>query len=270
MGLTLFGIFYIIKYIANRFLLIEKLDKNELSKEEERTKNWELLKVYAVAGTPYYSIVQTEEDYYFLVKHDSLGKILSRKATWSAYQLKQMDAEKVINRNAQDQSLISLGGFSAVLIFLSNTFMDVTNWWWFLDLKNVLYVLFSIILGIVVGLFRVKRNIKIFEEESSLFTKLGQAVEIQIMGKQRWMIFVPLTGYLILIMAPLTVWVKMIFWGALFSEIIPRMFSSIAISKRRKDPNEVTRIQKYLYGDEAFWIDLGSSAEINKAYKEQL
>ncbi|GAK31157.1 carbamoylphosphate synthase large subunit [Weissella oryzae SG25] len=268
--MIIFGIFYLIKYVANKFLLIEKLDNKELLKAEVHSDNWGIIESYAVIGTPYYTILKTQDNYYFLVKHDSFKNLFLKKSTWQAYKLSEADAKQAIDNNAVDRTLISLGGFSAILIFLSNTFMQSPDWLWFLNIKNVLLILLAIMMGSVLGILRIQLNLKKYQENSVLLTKLGKTIQIQIMSNQRWTIVVPLIAYVVLIIMPLPVFIKAVSWALLFIEIVPRMFSSITSLKRRRDPSQITKVQRYLYGEEAAWLNLGEPSEINNNYKEHI
>lgn len=269
-GMIIFGIFYLIKYVANKFLLIEKLDNNELLKAEVHSNDWGIVESYAVIGTPYYTILKTQDNYYFLVKHNSFKNLFLKKSTWQAYELSEVDAKQAIDNNPTDRTLISLGGFSAILIFLSNTFMQSPDWLWFLNVKNVLLILLAIMVGSILGLLRIKTNLKKYQENSTLLTKLGKPIQIQIMSHQRWTVIAPLIAYVVLIVMPLPVLIKAVFWALLFIEIVPSIFSSITSAKRRRDPSQITKVQKYLYGEEAAWLNLGEPSEINNNYKEHV
>ncbi|WP_251712896.1 hypothetical protein [Lactococcus ileimucosae] len=269
LGLFFWGLIGLVEYFVNKKQVIEKLDKSILQNERERERDWSPIELIAVKETSYYSIIKTLDEQYFLVKHLPVRNVFKKTSNWRGYKINVEFVEKIRDFKPKDFSLITfLGGLSGVFIFVRH-FATEKDLWWFTDLGMLLLYLVVIVLGCIVGYKRVRRSIANFEKKYQISQQNFDILDLKIRSHQ---ILLPIFSVIVLIATsfiPLPFWFRVAFVVVISEELIPRLISTIGKEKKQKLESFVSGIQKYLYGEDASWTDIGVPSEINNDYRRE-
>ncbi|GAX47366.1 hypothetical protein [Pseudolactococcus reticulitermitis] len=269
-GLFLWGTTYGILFVLKKTSFFSDRSEEEVIKLDEYRQKWSPVDIYSVTGTRFYSIIKTKDDHYFLVNHFSPKfsaiNLFRKVDKWHAVSISKLDAERLQEKTLYDYTMIGVATVSTLLaIYVSN--YKVTWHFWFTNKLAVSLFIFLALIGIIIGVIRMAKSIDKFKaKEKDLFINAKRSI-IKLKSNQKYILYLYLGWLLMFYWLPISLHMKIILVPIVFEEVVVRLYSSIGKVRKKKFDEEVSWINKKIYGKDAYYTDVSTPSEIFNDYQ---
>ena len=113
------------------------------------------------------------------------------------------------------------------------------------------------------------RSINKFQLQEKSILMNARKSNVKIKSNQKYILFFYLAWLLQFYWIPISLAYKSIFISIVFEEVVVRLYSSIGKVRKKKFDEEVSWINKKLYGEEAYYTDISTPSEIFNDYQEE-
>lgn len=271
-GLFLWGITYGIVFVLKKRLFFSDRSEEEARQLAEYRQKWSHVTLYSVKGTRFYSIIKTKDNHYFLVNHFSPKfsaiNLFRKIDKWHAVSISETEAERLQEKKPYDYTMIGVVTFSTLLAICVSNYH--TAWqYWFTNKFAVYSFTFLALIGIAIGFIRMMRSINKFQLQEKSILMNARKSHVKIKSNQKYILFFYLAWLLQFYWIPISLAYKSIFISIVFEEIVVRLYSSIGKVRKKKFDEEVSWINKKLYGEQAYYTDISTPSEIFNDYQEE-